>query len=76
MRIRDIAFNNIRRRKTKVSFLLAGLMVGVATVVALVSITATLNADIEEKLDRRVVGYFMFRWLLPACRAQPVLRHG
>jgi len=52
MRIRDIAFNNIRRRKTKVSFLLAGLMVGVATVVALVSITATLNADIEEKLDR------------------------
>jgi putative ABC transport system permease protein len=52
MRIRDIAFNNIRRRKTKVSFLLAGLMVGVATVVALVSITITLNRDIEEKLDR------------------------
>lgn len=52
MRIRDIALNNIRRRKTKVSFLLAGLMVGVATVVALVSITITLNRDIEEKLDR------------------------
>jgi putative ABC transport system permease protein len=52
MRLRDIAFNNIRRRKTKVSFLLAGLMAGVATVVALVSITYTLNRDIEEKLDR------------------------
>jgi putative ABC transport system permease protein len=52
MRLRDIAFNNIRRRKTKVAFLLAGLMAGVATVVALVSITYTLNRDIEEKLDR------------------------
>ncbi len=52
MRLRDIALNNIKRRKAKVSFLLAGLMVGVATVVALVSITVTLNRDIEEKLDR------------------------
>jgi putative ABC transport system permease protein len=52
MRIRDIALSNIKRRKAKVSFLLAGLMVGVATVVALVSITITLNQDIEEKLDR------------------------
>jgi len=52
MRLRDIALSNIKRRKTKVSFLLAGLMVGVATVVALVSITLTLNQDIEEKLDR------------------------
>ena len=52
MKLRDIALSNIRRRKAKVSFLLAGLMVGVATVVALVSITVTLNRDIEEKLDR------------------------
>jgi putative ABC transport system permease protein len=52
MRLRDIALSNIKRRKGKVSFLLAGLMVGVATVVALVSITITLNRDIEEKLDR------------------------
>ena len=52
MRLRDIALNNIKRRKAKVSFLLAGLMAGVATVVALVTITVTLNRDIEEKLDR------------------------
>jgi len=52
MKLRDIALSNIKRRKAKVSFLLAGLMVGVATVVALVSITITLNRDIEEKLDR------------------------
>jgi putative ABC transport system permease protein len=52
MKLRDIALSNIRRRKAKVAFLLAGLMVGVATVVALVSITITLNRDIEEKLDR------------------------
>jgi putative ABC transport system permease protein len=52
MRLRDIALSNIKRRKAKVAFLLAGLMVGVATVVALVSITVTLNRDIEEKLDR------------------------
>jgi putative ABC transport system permease protein len=52
MRLRDIALNNIKRRKAKVSFLLAGLMAGVTTVVALVTITVTLNRDIEEKLDR------------------------
>ena len=52
MKLRNIALSNIKRRKGKVSFLLAGLMVGVATVVALVSITITLNRDIEEKLDR------------------------
>lgn len=52
MRISDIALNNIRRRRGKAAFLMAGLMVGVATVVALTCITVTLNRDIEEKLDR------------------------
>jgi putative ABC transport system permease protein len=52
MKLRNIALSNIKRRKAKISFLLAGLMVGVATVVALVTITITLNQDIEEKLDR------------------------
>ena len=52
MKLRNIALSNIKRRTAKISFLLAGLMVGVATVVALVTITITLNQDIEEKLDR------------------------
>lgn len=52
MRLWNISYYNLRRRKAKFSFLLAGLGVGVATVVALVSITTTLNRQMEEKLDR------------------------
>jgi putative ABC transport system permease protein len=52
MRLREIAFNNLKRRRSKAAFLLAGLMVGVAAVVSLTTITMTMSRDIEEKLDR------------------------
>jgi putative ABC transport system permease protein len=52
MRIRDIALNNLRRRRVKAVFLLAGLMIGAAAVVSLTTITMTMSRDIEEKLDR------------------------
>ncbi len=52
MHLRDIAFNNLKRRKGKAFFLLAGLTTGVATVVALATISASMEHSIEEKLDR------------------------
>lgn len=51
MKLRDIAINNLRRRKGKVFFLVAGLLVGVASVVALVSTTRILEEDIAHKMD-------------------------
>lgn len=51
MKLRDIATSNLRRRKAKMTFLVLGLAIGVATVVALLTITATMKADINQKLD-------------------------
>ncbi|UCF88347.1 MAG: ABC transporter permease [bacterium] len=52
MTLKDIALLNLRRRKAKAAFLLAGLLIGVTTVVALVSLTATMKEDITDKLDK------------------------
>jgi putative ABC transport system permease protein len=51
MKLRDIAFNNLRRRKGKVVFLITGLLVGVAAVVALLSSTRILEEDIMHNMD-------------------------
>lgn len=51
MNLRTIAFNNLRRRKGRMAFLLAGLLIGVATVVTLFSLTTALTLDAEHKLD-------------------------
>jgi len=51
MRLRDIALNNLRRRKAKVFFLVVGLLVGVAAVVALLTTTSILEEDIAHKMD-------------------------
>ena len=51
MKLRDIAINNLRRRKGKVFFLIVGLLVGVAAVVALVTTTQSLEEDISHNLD-------------------------
>jgi putative ABC transport system permease protein len=51
MNLRTIAFNNLRRRKGRMAFLLAGLLIGVATVVTLFSLTTSLTLDAEHKLD-------------------------
>jgi putative ABC transport system permease protein len=51
MKLRDIAINNLRRRKGKVFFLVMGLMVGVAAVVALLTTTQILEEDIGHKMD-------------------------
>jgi len=52
MTLTEIAVKNMSRRKAKAAFILAGLMIGVATVVALISFTRTMTADINMKLEK------------------------
>ncbi len=51
MKLSTIAFNNLRRRKSRMAFLVAGLLIGVATVVTLLSLTTSLTLDAEQKMD-------------------------
>lgn len=51
MQLTDIALNSLRRRKGRMIFLVLGLTIGVATVVALVAITNTMQTDIAVKMD-------------------------
>ena len=52
MRLSTISLNNLRRRRAKALMLIAGLAVGVATVVSMLAITAALRADTEKKIDQ------------------------
>jgi putative ABC transport system permease protein len=51
MKLHDIAINNLKRRKAKMAFLTTGLMVGIATIVTLVTITSSMSRDIERKME-------------------------
>jgi putative ABC transport system permease protein len=51
MKLHTIAINNLRRRKAKMAFLTIGLMVGIATIVTLVTLTRSMSSDIERKMD-------------------------
>lgn len=51
MKLHNIAINNLRRRKLKVFFLVMGLMVGVAAIVALLTTTRLMEEDIAHKMD-------------------------
>jgi len=52
MTIRGIAIKNLLRRKNKAAFVLAGLVIGVATVVAITSYLDSMTADINDKLEK------------------------
>jgi putative ABC transport system permease protein len=52
MTLKDIALLNLRRRKAKAAFLLAGLLIGVTTVVALMTLVDAMREDITDKLDK------------------------
>lgn len=52
MNIRDIAIKNLVRRKAKAGFILAGLVIGVATVVAVISFVETMTHDINNKIEK------------------------
>lgn len=51
MKLHTISFNNLKRRKAKMAFLTIGLMVGIATIVTLVTLTRSMSGDIERKMD-------------------------
>ncbi len=51
MKLHTIAFNNLRRRKARLTFLVAGLLIGIATVVTILSLTSSLTMEAEHKLD-------------------------
>jgi putative ABC transport system permease protein len=51
MTLKDIAFRNLRRRKSKAAFVLLGLMIGVSAVVAFISLVEALTQDINHKLE-------------------------
>ena len=52
MKLHNISFNNLQRRKGKMIFLVLGLFIGIATIVTLLSITESMSRDIEDRLDQ------------------------
>lgn len=52
MKLHNISLGNIRRRKGKMIFLALGLIIGIATIVTLLSITDSMGRDIEERLNK------------------------
>ena len=52
MTLKDIAIKNLLRRKSKTVFILAGLVIGVVTVVAVISFMDTATPDINHKLEK------------------------
>ncbi len=51
MKLHNISINNLKRRKAKMAFLTIGLMVGIATIVTLITLTRSMSGDIERKMD-------------------------
>lgn len=52
MTLKDIALRNLRRRKSKAAFVLLGLLIGVASVVAFLSLLNALTHDINYKMEQ------------------------
>ena len=52
MTLKEIAFRNLLRRKGKAGFVLAGLIIGVSTVVAIISFVEAMTNDINHKLEK------------------------
>jgi putative ABC transport system permease protein len=51
MTLKTIAISNLRRRKARAVFVLAGLLIGVSTVVGLISLVQAMKDDINHKLE-------------------------
>lgn len=52
MTLKEIAYRNLMRRKGKAGFVLAGLVIGVATVVTVITLVEAMTADINHKLEK------------------------
>ncbi len=51
MNLIQIAVNNLRRRKAKMVILFLGLLIGVATVIAVYSVVTAMNHEIQDRID-------------------------
>ncbi|MGB8428071.1 MAG: FtsX-like permease family protein [Desulfobacterales bacterium] len=52
MTLKHIAIRNLLRRKGKAAFVLAGLSIGIATVVAVIGFVEAMTGDINHKLEK------------------------
>ncbi len=52
MRLHDVAFGNLRRRASRAAFLVAGLLVGIATVVTLLTLSDALTTQARNELEQ------------------------
>lgn len=52
MKLYNIALNDLRRRKAKMAFLVVGMVIGIATIVALYTITTAMELEIADKFDQ------------------------
>jgi putative ABC transport system permease protein len=52
MTLKNISFKNLIRRKGKALFVLAGLVIGVSTVVGIISFVEAMTSDINHKLEK------------------------
>ena len=52
MTLKEIAIKNLLRRKGKAFFILSGLVIGVATVVGIISFVNAMTKDINHKLEK------------------------
>ena len=52
VRLHSIAVRNLRRRKARAAFLVVGLLIGVATVVALLSLTRSMTGEARDQPAR------------------------
>lgn len=51
MQLKDIAVNNLRRRKTKMIFMVFGMVFGIATIVTLFTLTSAMEAGMNKKFE-------------------------
>ena len=52
MRLTDMAWAGLKRRKGRFGFMLAATILGIGTVVALVSLSRAMRAEVSDELDR------------------------
>lgn len=52
MQLRNMAWAGLKRRKGRFAFMVAALVLGVGTVVALVSLSRAMRAEVSDELDR------------------------
>ena len=51
MKLRHVAFSNLRRRKGRAAFLVAGLLIGIGTVVTLLTLSSALTVQAQNSLE-------------------------